>query len=86
MRSFCSDKPTEEAILTLRDWLKGQIAAGDTVSVSLLARRAIRLYQSHVAAMAPQEVEQEKIEVRKGSRLPTANPHKRACKRPCKSK
>lgn len=77
IRNFRSDTATEYSIMTLRDWLKGKILAGDVVSISLLAKRAIDVYRSHVAAMSPHDLEREKVEVRKSSRMPSPNPRKR---------
>lgn len=76
-RHFCSDSSTERNLITLRDWLQGKIEAGDVLSISLLARRALDVYRSHVAAMSPQDREREKIEVRRSSRMPNPNPRKR---------
>lgn len=78
LRHFSSDTSTERAIVTLREWLAGRVGSGDVVSVSLLARRAIALYLSHCAALnRAGTLSGERDEIRKGSRMPNANPRKR---------
>lgn len=77
LRHFSSDTPTERAIVTLREWLAGRAESGDVVSVSLLARRAIAVYQSHVAAMAAPALAHERAVIRRGSRMPNPHPRKR---------
>ena len=75
LRHFSSDTPTERAIITLREWLAGRVESGDIVSVSLLARRAIRCYLSHCEALYREgKLEGERDEIRKGSKMP--NPRK----------
>lgn len=78
VRKFSSNTPTERAIVTLQDWLRGRVESGDVVSISLLARRAIAVYLDHVAALQRAgNIEMERKEVRKNSRMPNPNPRKR---------
>ena len=76
-RHFASDRPTEHALVTLKEWLDGKIASGDVVSISLLARRAISLYHSHCVALNQAgNLDVEREEVRRNSRMPSKNPRK----------
>lgn len=72
IRTFRADVTTERTLKTLREWLAGVVAEGDVVSVSLLVRRAIEVYKSHVAALAqtPGALAYEKAAVRQNSHLP----------------
>ena len=82
LRHFSSDTPTERAIVTLREWLAGRVEAGDVVSVSMLARRAIAVYLSHCATMyRAGDLAGEREAVRKNSRLPSPNPRKQKPRR-----
>src|SRR5437868_12420425 len=77
-RRFASDSRTEHAIMTLKSWLAGRVESGDVVSVSLLARRAIRVYLEHCRALyGVDNLAGERDEIRKGSRMPSAHPRKR---------
>ena len=77
-RRFASDTPTERAIVTLKTWLAGKVEAGDVVSVSLLARRALAVYLDHCAALyGAGNIELEREVVRINSRMPNPNPRKR---------
>ena len=76
-RHFASDRPTEHALVTLKEWLAGRVESGDVVSVSLIARRAISLYTSHVAALnAAGSLDGERAAIRRNSRMPSKNPRK----------
>lgn len=76
-RHFASDRPTEHALVTLNEWLKGRIESGDVVSVSLVVRRAICLYLSHVSALvAAGNLDEEREAICANSRMPSKNPRK----------
>ena len=78
IRRFSSDSVTDQAIMTLKEWLAGGVESGDVVSVSLLARRAIACYLSHCAALyRAGDLTGERNDIRKGSRMPNPYPRKR---------
>lgn len=71
VRRLRTDHESEAAL----DWLKGTLAGErpeDRPSISLLLRRAVKLYRAHVSSLlaAPQGLERERRAVRQNSRLP----------------
>ena len=76
-RHFASDRPTEHALVTLKEWLDSKIESGDVVSISLLARRAISLYLSHCVSLnLAGNLDVERKAVRRNSRMPSKHPRK----------
>jgi hypothetical protein len=79
IRTFRSDHDTERRLVTLRQWLDGQIEKGDVVSVSMIARRAIALYTNHLAALREHPADGLDFErrlVRQGTQLPKLSERK----------
>lgn len=83
VRTFKSDRGTEQNVTTLRRWLDGQ-KVGDVVSMSMLARRALSLYASHVTALSddPEALAGERSAVRQGTRLPRLRRQEPPLKKP----
>lgn len=72
VRGIRTDPETEAALKFAREVLQGDTPR-DTPSVSLIARRALKLYRERLAAQIhnPEGLRYEKIAVRFGSRLPS---------------
>ncbi len=67
VRTLRTDQESEAALVTLRQVLA---KAHDKPSTSLLVRRALKIYRSHVAAMNQEAIERERVEVRQHSHVP----------------
>ena len=72
IRTFRTDSPAEQRLSTLGEVLRG-LEATDTVSVSMLLRRALAVYADHVAAVqaTPAMYAEEMERVRQGSVIPS---------------
>lgn len=73
-RNVRTDSTAEEHLKTLGEVLRGYEAT-DTVSVSMLMRRALTVYADHVAAVeaTPALLEEEMERVREGSVIPSGH-------------
>lgn len=69
VRQIRFDHESDRALMGAAQCLRGT-EPGDTVSVSLVVRRAIRRYREHLDLAEPQTIEHEKRVVRERSRLP----------------
>lgn len=80
VRKLRTDGESEAALVWLKATLAGQTPA-DRPSISLLIRRALKLYRGHVSSLlgTPQGLDHERRLVRQGSHLPTL---RRPTKRP----
>lgn len=77
VRKFSSDRQTERTLMSLKAWLAGKVERADVVSVSLLARRALAVYLDHCAALnVAGNLDREREDIRKNSKLPNLNPRK----------
>lgn len=78
IRNVRTDTLAERHLKTLGEVLAGATAA-DRVSVSMLMRRALAVYASHIAAVreTPVLIATEKLRVREGTNLPNPNPSSR---------
>jgi hypothetical protein len=74
VRTFRTDSPAEQRLYTLGAVLRG-FEATDTVSVSMLLRRALAVYADHVAAVqaTPALIAEEMDRVRQGSVIPSGH-------------
>lgn len=72
VRKVRTDGESEATLVWLRSALAGQ-APADRPSISLLIRRALKLYRGHVSSLlgTPQGLDYERLLVRQGSYLPT---------------
>jgi hypothetical protein len=69
-RKIRTDREADAALTFLKDILAGETAA-DRPSISLVVRRALKIYQRHVSSLlGTQYLDSEKRAVRQGSRLP----------------
>ena len=71
VRKLRTDHESERALIFLKQTLAGQ-AAHDRPSISLVMRRAIKLYRGHVSSLlgTPQGLDRERRAVRENSHLP----------------
>lgn len=71
VRRLRTDHESEAALNWLKTTLAGE-RTEDRPSISLIARRALKLYRGHVSSLlgTPQGLDRERRAVRQGSRLP----------------
>ncbi len=72
VRKLRTDRESEAALKWLKAALAGE-AETDRPSISLVVRRALKLYRGHVSSLlgTPQGLDSERRAVRQDSRLPT---------------
>ncbi|ULA62992.1 MAG: hypothetical protein LZF86_90002 [Nitrospira sp.] len=76
VRKIRTDSETDTALTWLKSALAGT-SPTDRPSISLLVRRALKLYRGHISSLleTPQGTKYELLLVRQGSRLPTLRKH-----------